>query len=53
MTTKVLVTELAALPGTFTQGQNLSLQIGANNSIVAAVTSGGSDEVDSFLLAGM
>jgi hypothetical protein len=57
MTTKVLVTQLTVDPSTATQGQSLSLQIGANNTIVAAVTSAGgggsSDEIDSFLLAGM
>jgi|LakMenEpi03Aug12_release.lakeMendotaPanAssembly.Ray.scaffolds.fasta_scaffold3465937_2 hypothetical protein len=56
MTTKVLVSQLSVLPGVATQGQSLSLQVGANNTIVAAVTSAGggsSDEIDSFLLAGM
>ena len=51
MTTKVLVTQLTVAPSVATQGQVLSLQVGANNTIIATVT--GADEVDSFLLAGM
>lgn len=50
MTTKILVTQLVVAPSVATEGQILSLQVGANNTIIAAVTS---DEVDSFLLAGM
>jgi hypothetical protein len=38
MTTKVLVTQLTVEPGTATQGQILSLQVGANNAIIATVT---------------
>jgi hypothetical protein len=49
MTTKVLVTQLTVPQGT-PQGQ--ILQVGANNTVTTAVTSS-SDEVDSFLLAGM
>ena len=54
MTTKILITQVAVAPGVATQGQSLSLQVGANNTIIAAVTAAPvSDEVDSFLLAGM
>ena len=56
MTTKILITQVAVAPGVATQGQSLSLQVGANNTIIAAVTSAAgssSDEIDSFLLAGM
>ena len=54
MTTKVLVTQLTVAPSVATQGQFLSLQVGANNTIIATVTAASvSDEVDSFLLAGM
>jgi hypothetical protein len=38
MTTKVLVTQLTVDPSTATQGQSLSLQVGANNTVITAVT---------------
>lgn len=54
MTTKVLVTQLTVDPSVATQGQVFSLQVGANNTIVATVTSAGgsSDNISSFLLMG-
>lgn len=41
MTTKIFVSQLTVDPSVATQGQSLSLQVGANNTIVAAVTSAG------------
>ena len=38
MTTKVFVTQVTVEPGTATQGQSLSLQVGANNAILSSVT---------------
>ena len=51
MTTKIFVSQLTVQPSTATQGQDLSFQVGANNTVITAVTSGQSTHP--FMLSGM